>query len=226
MSARERLTQLIDLASGEAPGDWCGLARELADVLVDWPEDYPAHMRPSFALLLEKIASHLEAQTRTEIGERLAHIDTTPPALLNEFFFDCGREGRDMILARVAQSAGSAVDDAPTVDEPMLVKAARDYPPDIFLHTFARLTGVPAATGTRAIGDGSGEGLAILCKGARVSRSTFSTIVLLTDASLGSAEHKLEAFDSVSDDSSATMVQFWRLQRGAAAIRTNGAEAA
>jgi hypothetical protein len=226
MSARERLTQLIDLASGEAPKDRCVLARELVDVLVDWPADYPAHMRPSFALLLEKIAPHLEPHARGEIGERLAHVESVPLPLLNEFFFDCGREGRDMVLVRTMQSVGSIDRDELPVDERTLVKAARDYPQDIFAHTFARLACVPVTVVSRALDDASGEGLAILCRGARMSRTAFSTIVLLTDASLDSAERKLDAFDAAPEDSSAKMVRFWRMQRGAIIIRTSNAEAA
>jgi len=214
MSARERLTRLIDLAPGGAPEERRQLAIELTEVLLDWPEDYPEHMRASFALLLEKIVVQLDGPSRKELAARFSPGVEAPLSLMNELYFDSGREMREAILR---QNAQAAMDDefAPLpVDEPSLIRAAREYPPETFAQTFARLLGIPLVTAARAIADASGEGLVILCKGAHLSRATFSTIAMLTDASLDSAQRKLELFEIVPEDISARMVQFWRAQRG------------
>jgi uncharacterized protein (DUF2336 family) len=214
MSARERLTRLIDLAPGGAPEERRQLAMELAEVLLDWPADYPAHMRTSFALLLEKIVVQLDGRARRELARRFAPDPAAPLALLNELYFDSGRELRETILKRNAQASMVEAFEPSPIDEPSLIRAARDYPPETFAQTFARLLGIPLATAGRAIADVSGEGLVILCKGAHLSRATFSTIAMLTDASLDSAQRKLELFETVPEEISARMVQFWRAQRG------------
>jgi uncharacterized protein (DUF2336 family) len=226
MSARERLTQLIDLASDDVPKQRHALAMELADVLLDWPDGYPSHMRSSFALLLEKISPQLDCETRRDLAARLASHSAAPLSLLNELFFDAGRDARDAILARIGLSGIDAAAAGEMIDERVLIKAVRDYPAETFLQTIARLTGVPAAVAARAATDDSGEGLALLCKGAQISRTTFSTIIVLANASPDSVERRLQAWDCVSAEPAARLVQFWRLQRGAGTHQLNDAEAA
>jgi hypothetical protein len=195
-------------------------------VLLDWPPDYPAHMRSSFTLLLEKIAVQLDCQTRRELAARFAAAPDAPLPLLNELFFDSARETRADIVARMMQCPPDDELAAPVVDEATLIRAVRDYPPEVFVQTLARLLGIPAATAARAVADASGEGLAILCKGARLSRMSFSTIAMLTDASLESAQRKLDMYDAIADDTSIRVVQYWRAQRNARPVRASGAEAA
>jgi hypothetical protein len=91
---------------------------------------------------------------------------------------------------------------------------------------FARLLGVPVAVAGRAIADASGEGLALLCKGARLSRATFSTIAVLSDASLDSAERKLELYEAVPEETSIRMVQVWRERRDGYRTASDGVRAA
>jgi len=214
MSVRERLTRLIDLAPGGEPEERRQLAMELAEVLLDWPADYPAHMRASFALLLEKIVVQLDGRARRQLAARFAPGSAVPLTLLNELYFDSGRDMREAILRRNAQASMRDEFEPLPIDEPSLIRAAREYPPGTFAQAFARLLGIPLATAARAIADVSGEGLVILCKGAHLSRTTFSTIAMLTDASLDSAQRKLELFETVPEEISARMVQFWRAQRG------------
>ena len=206
MSARERLTRLIDFAPGGAPEERRQLAMDLAEVLLDWPADYPAHMRASFALLLEKIVVQLDCQARRELAARFAPDAAAPLTLLNELYFDSSREMRESILKRNAQSRMQDEIVSSAIDEPSLIRAAREYPSETFAQTFARLLGIPLATAVRAIADASGEGLVILCKGAHLSRATFSTIAMLTDVSLDSGQRKLELFETVPEEISARMV--------------------
>jgi hypothetical protein len=226
MSARERLTQLIDLASGDAPDEHRALALELADIILDWPEDYPAHMQASFELLLEKIVTQLDCQTRKELVARVASEPAAPLALLNELFFDCGPDLREAIVARNAkENAPEDVFSTP-VDEPLLLQAAREYPRETFTQTFSRLLGIPVAVAMHAFADASGEGLAILCKGAQLSRATYSTIAMLTEASLESAERKLELYETVAEEASARMLQVWRDRRDGYRPTSDGVRAA
>jgi hypothetical protein len=226
MSAREHLTRLIDLASGSEPHERRALALELADIVLDWPEDYPAHMRASFTLLLEKLVTPLDCQTRKELAARFVADPAAPLGLLNEFFFDCGHDMRQAIVARNALEHTPCETPGAPIDEPSLVQAAREYPPETFAQMFARLLGIPVAVAGRAIADTSGEGLALLCKGARLSRATFSTIAVLSDASLDSAERKLELYETVPEETSIRMIQVWRQRRDGYRTVSDGIRAA
>jgi hypothetical protein len=170
-------------------------------------------MRASFSLLLEKIVGQLDCPTRKELAARFASDPAAPLALLNELFFDCEAAARATIIARNTEAGGQAESNLSPIDEASLIQAAREYPPETFKQTFARLLGVPAAVAGRAIADTDGDGLALLCKGARLSRATYSTIAMLTDASPDLAERKLELYETVVAESSTLMLQVWRERR-------------
>jgi hypothetical protein len=214
MSARERLTQLIDLASASAGEERGALAVELAQVLADWPHDYPAHMRASFALLLERISRELDDATRKDVAGRVASDMTAPLGLLNEFFFEFAPDKRTVFLSRI--SAEVALSGPPlAVDEPALIHAVRSYPRETFVQTVSRLTGIPLSIAARAVADASGEGFGLLCKGAGLSRTAYSTIVMLTDASLDAGERKLVLHEAIPEDTAIRLVHFWRTRREA-----------
>ena len=54
-SAKDSLRHLIELAQREEPADRRTLAGALCDLLLDWPQNYPANMREPFEALLEKL---------------------------------------------------------------------------------------------------------------------------------------------------------------------------
>jgi hypothetical protein len=226
MSARERLSQLIVLASSDTRAERGMLAMELADILTDWPEEYPPHMRESFTILLEKIVDQLDDHERRTLAARLAPNSTTPLTLLNGLFFDTSPDLRGAVLTRNSQERHREEIVPMPVDELYLVQAAREYPPETFVRTLARLLCIPVALAGRAMADANDEGLAILCKGARVSRTTFSTLAMLTDISLLSAERKLERYETVPEEASARMIQFWRAQRDTSNFMDDGIQAA
>ena len=223
MSARERLCQLVDLASAGGPDERRRLAAELTDILLAWPADYPAQMRLSFGLLLQKISVELDGETRRDIAGRLAADRSVPLALLNELYFDATQDARKAILARNAQTPLPNEDGYPCVDEAALMGAVRTSAHGAFAPALARFLDVPDEVASRCVADASGEGLALLCRGAHLSRLAFSTIVMLTDASLVSAQRKLEAYDRTSAEVAARMVQFWRAQHKARISRFDAA---
>ena len=56
---KERLSHLLELAS-QGPEQRAALAGEVADMLLDWPMQYPLAMRATFEALLEKIAREMD----------------------------------------------------------------------------------------------------------------------------------------------------------------------
>ena len=56
---KERLSHLLELAA-QGAGERAALAGEVADLLLDWPETYPAGMRATFEALLEKIVREID----------------------------------------------------------------------------------------------------------------------------------------------------------------------
>lgn len=70
MSAAERLTHLLHLAD-QGPALRAALAEEVADLLTDWPPDYPATMRGACEALLAKAARDVDAPTRARLRVRL-----------------------------------------------------------------------------------------------------------------------------------------------------------
>ena len=226
MSAREHLAALIDRTSSGTPDDRRAIALELASTLCDWPADYPEQLRSAYALLLEKIAPQLESDTRVELAARLSRHADIPLSLMSEFFFDTRADVRAAILARHVEERASTGANVPAVNEAALIRAVRDYPPETFGRVMAKLFGIAPSTAARIIADASGDGLAILCKGARLSRVAFSTMAMLTDASLGSAQRKLNQFDSVPEDAAACMVQCWRAQQMIKPVRSEEPAAA
>jgi len=226
MNAREHLAALIDRASSGAPDEHRAIALELASALCEWPADDPERMRSAYALLLEKIAPQLDRDTRKELVARLAQQPDIPLGLMSELFFDASDDIRASVLARHGEEPANVDAITPDLNEAALIRAVRDYPPEQFGRVMAGLVGIPASTTCRIIGDGSGEGLAILCKGAGLSRVTFSTMVMLTEVSLESAQRKLEQFVPVPEGAAASMFRFWRTQRAIKAVHTEDSAAA
>jgi len=208
MRAARPLNQLFDPELHDAPEGHRALAFELAHVLQNWPDGVPAARRAQIALLLEKILLPLDRPTRQALAGRLGHDAAIPLSLSGILFFDAPRSVRDAILAR---HAGIEIDrKALVVDGAALIRAARDYSTDRFAQELARSTGIPLCAITRILGDVSGECLAILCRGIRLPRLVFSTIAVLGDVSLRSAEKKLELFDAVAIQPTKGLVQSWR----------------
>lgn len=209
MHARERLNQLVELASCETPEERRTLALRLTDVLLDWPRDYPESKRESFAWLLEKVLLQLDDKTRRSVATRFVHRPDAPPGILSELYLDATRDERNVILARLAEERPFD-ESAPAPDESVLIRAARELPPDKFVTVLSRLLSLPAAIATRIVADASGDGLAILCKGARLSRLTHSTICTLLESSPVRVGNKLDRYEHIPPETAARMLRYWR----------------
>ncbi|MDE3116420.1 MAG: hypothetical protein KGL26_12530, partial [Pseudomonadota bacterium] len=134
MPDRDRLVRLADLAASQAPEDRARLIGALAELLLDWPEDYPLAMRAPFDALLTRVAPEADAATRADLAARFAALPDAPVALLNELFFDAAPQVKAQILRRNALALEAAAHDSPLpetadghAEEARLVAAARDH---------------------------------------------------------------------------------------------------
>lgn len=208
MRAARPLNQLFDPESRDAPEGHRALAFELAHVLQDWPDDVPAPRRTQIVLLLEKIFLRLDRPTRQALAGRLGRDASIPLSLSAILFLDAPRPVRDVILAR---HASLEIDCKPAaVDGAALIRAARDYSAGRFAQELGRTSGFPLFAATRLLDDVSGECLAIVCRGLGLPRLVFSTIAVLGDVSLKSAERKLALYDEVAEQPAKGLVQSWR----------------
>jgi hypothetical protein len=179
MIANPRLTHLLELAD-QGPALRAALAEEVAALLVEWPADCPAEMRPVFENLLTRTAREVDADTRARLRVQLFHDRA--------------------MAARLLPKEKNPV--AP------LIEAARNGA-DITA-PLAEMLGLTQDRAAEILGDESGEALAIACKGAGISRAAFSTLALLalphgTDPSL-----RLAAYDRIATLDAARTLRSWR----------------
>lgn len=66
MTVNPRLANLLELAD-KGPALRAALAEEAASLLMDWPADCPAEMRPVFENLLARTAREVDAATRARL---------------------------------------------------------------------------------------------------------------------------------------------------------------
>ncbi len=203
---KEKLSHLLELAS-QGACERAALAGEVADLLFDWPSEYPAAMRATFAALLEKIVREMDEPAQTALAARLDGRDDFPLSLLNELFLAAPAEMKDALLAK-----NDGAQPAPrfAVNADTLLTAARssgDFPA-----TLAATLAIPPATAARIVADRSGRALAAACRGAGVNRATFSAIAIL--AGPVKAVHQnfamLSVFDRVPENGAANLLAFWR----------------
>ena len=70
MSASQKLSHLLQLAD-QGPALRAALAEEVAELLTDWPADYPDSMRGVCEALLAKAAREVDAATRARLRVQL-----------------------------------------------------------------------------------------------------------------------------------------------------------
>ena len=215
--AKHRLTRLIELATADAPENRRVLAVELCDLLLDWPDHYPANMREPFEALLEKTVRVIDEDTRRGLAAKLAANRETPIALLNEFYFDSPQDTRDAIVLRNALLEGDNQPPQGRTDEMALIAAARGKPQSEFAAAFAQLLGIERATADNILHDHTGRALAVACKGAHLGRATFSALAVLTEVgtALDAARERLSSFDSIPLTGAERLFGFWRTRRAA-----------
>ncbi len=179
MSIHPRFAHLLELAD-KGPALRAALAEEVAALLVQWPADCPAEMRPVFENLLARTAREVDADTRArlrlqlyadrELAARLLPRERNPVLPVIE----AARQGGDVAGALIA------------------------------------LLGLEASRVADILADESGLGLAIAAKGAGLSRAAYSTLALLVLPHSDNPAARLEIHDSVSTLEAARTLRGWR----------------
>ena len=203
---KERLCHLLELAA-QGAGERAHLAGEVADLLLDWPAQYPAAMRATFEALLEKIVREMDASSAAALALRFEGRADFPLSLLNEFFLFASAEMQGALLARndaEGPSAGIWIDAEALLHE---ARAKGD-----FAASLARLAAIPQATALAILADTSGAALAVLCEGAQIARASFSAMAILTGPARSVHENfaMLAVFDRVPENGARHLLAFWR----------------
>lgn len=200
---KERLSHLLELAAKGA-AERAALAGEVADLLLDWPAQYPQDMRASFEALLEKIAREVDERARRELALRFSKIGDASLSLLNELFLAAPEAMKDEIIRRNDAHAG---DSTARIEAEVLLAAARSR--GEFSAILARAAAIPRAVAAEIMRDLSCRALAVVAKGGGLKRAHFSAIAILTIASPDNFA-ALSAFDCVPENGAANLLSFWR----------------
>lgn len=199
-SAKERLAQLVALA---AERRWSPLARELGDLVLYWPSDWPEAMRPPVLVLFETALREADGETQTLLAGRMAGHTGIPLKLMNVLYLAAPAPQRREILLRNEIEGEAPV--PVTIDASAILGAARNKAGD-FAGTLARLAAIPRRIVGAVLADPGGEPLAVLCRGLGLDRASFSAIALLR----GAPTVPLSVFDTVAPKAAALVVQSWR----------------
>jgi hypothetical protein len=203
-AAKERLDQLLKLA---AERRWPVLARELTDLALAWPQEYPGAMQVPVLALLQAALRQSDEATRTELAARMGGHPELPLRLLNLVYLVAPSPLRREILMRNELEADGE-DEAPA-DAAGLLAAARNGTRD-FASALERSAAIPRPTAEAILQDASGEALAVLCRGAGLDRAIFSAVALLRTQNV-----PLSVFDSVPQHAAERLVHDWRAHREA-----------
>ena len=207
-TAKERLSHLLALA-GEG-SQRAALVGELADLLLDWPRDWPEAMRAPMAALLEKTVREADDGTRAKLAARLGGHGELPLDLVNEFYLCAPKSVRREILMR-NELAGEAGGVASAPNGAFLVAAARDAGAHDFTERFGYAFGIAPRIVHAILSDASGEALAVLCKGAHLDRASFSALALLKGAGEDNTSARLAVFDTVPQRAAERLTCTWQL---------------
>lgn len=186
MTANPRLTHLLELAD-KGPALRAALAEEVAALLVEWPADCPAEMRPVFENLLAKTAREVDADTRARLRVQL-YADRALAARV------LPKERNPVMPVIEAARNGEAV-------APVLVS----------------LLGLEESRIHEILADESGQSLAIAAKGAGLNRAAYSTLALLALPPCADPAARLAAHDAVTTLEAARTLRTWRAAPLAAA---------
>jgi hypothetical protein len=214
-SAKERLGQLLALA---AERRWTALARELSELVLEWPADYPQSMHAPVLALLERAARECDDGTRAELAAHMGGHPELPLRLLNELYLAAPAPLRREILMR-NELERDGDESGPPAELATLLLAARNGTRD-FAGMLSTTLAIPRETAQAILRDTSGEPLAVLCRGVGFDRAMFSAIALLQ----GSDGLSLSVFDSVPDHAAHRLTRQWRSHHVAPHFEATAAE--
>ncbi|HWD29021.1 MAG TPA: hypothetical protein VG387_17745 [Rhizomicrobium sp.] len=219
-TAKERLSHLLELAA-QGAGERGALAGEVADLLLDWPEQYPQAMRATFVALLEKIVREMAGPSAAVLAARFRDRDDFPLSLLNEFFLYAPGPMKDAILAR-----NDALEPAARahVDADALLSAARAA--HDFAGSVAGIAGLPDAVAGGLLTDPTSKGLATLARGTGINRATFSAMAILAGPARTVHENfaALAVYDAIPENGARQLVAFWRARQDAPTSSSSGGD--
>lgn len=207
-TAKERLSHLLELAAKGA-AQRAVLAGELAELLLDWPVQYPPAMRASFEALLEKIAREVDAAGRRDVARRFGRVGDASLSLLNELFLAAPDAMQHEILKRNDAHASRSM---AGIEGKVLLAQARSR--GDFTAALSRAAAIPRSIAEEILGDRSCRALAVVAKGGRLERSLFSAIAVLTIPSPDNFA-ALSVFESVPANGAANLLAFWRAKLAA-----------
>lgn len=199
-AAKEQLGHLLVLV---AERQWTPLAIALADLLLAWPPDYPERMHAPMQALFETAVRQADPATVTALAPRFTGRPELPVKMLNAFYLSAPPAMRHELLARNEAELDEAK--IRPADGALILAAARNGARD-FAAVLAAGAAIPRKVATAVLSDGSGEALAVLCRGSALDRACFSAIALLK----GPRAMPLSAFDTVSVKAAAHIVADWR----------------
>jgi hypothetical protein len=198
---KERLSHLLELAAKGA-AERAALAGEVAELLLDWPAQYPRAMRANFEALLEKIAREVDHGARRQLAQRFSDVGDASLSLLNELFLAAPDAMKDDIVRR---NDAHAIGTVARIDGETLLAAARSrggFPPAL-----ARAAAIPEAVACEIQQDRSCRALAVVARGGGLQRPHFSAIAVLTVVS----PYDIEALSLfVPENGAANLLSFWR----------------
>ena len=201
VAAKEQLGHLLVLV---AERRWTQLSCELADLILDWPENGPEAMRGPMLALFETALREADDQTQAALAPRFAGRSDIPLKILNLLYLAAPAPMRREILMRNELEPGEPAAAAPA-DGTAILAAARNGARD-FLSAFAVGTGVPRRIAQAVLSDSTGEALAVLCCGRGLDRASFSAIAILK----GPRDLPLAVFDSIAPKAAARLAADWR----------------
>jgi hypothetical protein len=107
MAASQKLSQLLQLAD-QGPALRAALAEEVAELLVNWPPDYPQVMRGACEALLAKAAHDVDAATRARLRVLLCSQPELASRVLpresaTQGLIETARQGGDLVMSLAAR---------------------------------------------------------------------------------------------------------------------------
>jgi len=199
--AKQHLDELLALA---AERRWTALARELASLVLDWPQEYPAAMRAPVLALFERALRECDEAARAEIAPRMGGRPDLPLKLLNELYLAAPAPLRREILMRNELERDGGAAGAPA-DAALLLRAARNGGRG-FAAALSGVCAVPNDIAEAILADKSGEPLAVLCRGAGLDRAIFSSIAILR----APQDVPLNVYDTVPEHAARRLTGQWR----------------
>ncbi len=186
--SKDRLKRVVEAAAEGRIGH-PELARELSDILLEWPPENDRETRRPFEMLLTKTLDQIDGETGEAIRVRP--------------FPQSGVPGAGAVRGNTREGA--------EFDEELLIKRARGGSAG-FVSAFADALHVSPEISVDILRDVSGQLLAIALKGARARQATFSALAVLAFRSRSRENiiKRLAMYESMPQDEAERRLAAWQ----------------